>query len=99
MWKDKQKQRFQRLRTYEQRQELTDVERVELSRMVHDIEEEEASYLQPATRQLEKRNLLIAGQNTALKTLFEREEQLNRYLLRALKKLPTSLEPSHKILR
>ena len=64
MWKDKQKQRFQRLRTCEQRQKLTDVERVELSRMAHYIEEEEASYLQPATRQLEKRNLLIAGQNT-----------------------------------
>ena len=87
MRNDEQKQRFQMLRTREQQQELSEPERVELSRMVHDIEEEEAAYLQPATRHLAQRNLWIAGQNTALKTLVEREKQLNRYLLRALKKV------------
>ena len=87
MWNDEQEQRFQTLRTREHQQELSETERVELSRLIHEIEEKEASYLRPATRKLEQRNLVIAGQNSALKTLVEREKQLNRYLLRALKKI------------
>ena len=92
MWNDEQKQRFQMLRTRELRQELSGEETVELSRMLHDMEEEEASYLRPATQRLVQRNLQIAGQNDALQTLVEREKRLNRYLLRALKKVDSERE-------
>ncbi len=87
MWSDEQKQRFQMLRDREERQVLSEAETVELSRMVDDLEEDEASYLRPATLRLAQRNLQIAGQNDALQTLVEREKRLNRYLLRTLKKV------------
>ena len=87
MWNDEQKQRFQMLRAHEERQELSEAETVELSRMLHDMEEKEASYLRPATQRLAQRNLQIAGQNADLKTIVEREKRLNRYLNRALKKV------------
>ncbi len=85
MWSDDQKQRFQMLRTREQLQELSGEETVELSSMVHDLEEDEASYLRPTTQRLALRNQQIAGQNDALQTLVEREKRLNPYLLQVLK--------------
>ncbi len=87
MWNDKQKQRFQILRTSELQQVLSEAETIELASMIHELEKDEASYLRPATQRLEQRNLQIAGQNAALKTIVEREKRLNRYLLRALKKV------------
>jgi hypothetical protein len=87
MWNDEQKQRFQALRTRERKNELTGAEQAELARMIDELEEEEAAYLRPATQRLEQRNLQIAAQNTALKTLVEKEKRRNRYLQRVLKKV------------
>ena len=87
MWSDEQKQRFQALRTRARQQELTAPEQAELAQMIQELEEEEATYLRPATQRLEQRNLQLAAQNVALKTLVEREKRLNRYLQKVLKKV------------
>src|ERR1700734_4093729 len=87
MWNDEQKQRFQALRTRELRQELTTKEQVELAHLIQLLEDEEATYLRPATQRLEQSNLEMAARNAALKTLVEREKRLNHYLQRVLKKV------------
>ena len=87
MWNDEQKQRFQELRNRERQQELTTLEKTELARMIQELEEEEAAYLRPATRRFEQRNIQMAAQNAALKTLVEKEKRLNRYLQKVLKKV------------
>ena len=87
MWNDEQKQRFQALRTREQRQELTTTEQAELAQLIQVLEDEEASYLRPATQHLEQSNLEMAARNAALKTLVKREKRLNHYLQRVLKKV------------
>ena len=65
MWNDEQKLRFQELRTRERQQELTDVEKAELARMIGELEEEEAAYLRPATQRLEQRNIQMAAENVS----------------------------------
>ncbi len=87
MWNDEQKQRFQMLRTRDRQQALTSAEQAELARMIQELEDEEAAYLRPATQRLEQRNTQMAAQNAALKTLVEKEERLNRYLQKVLKKV------------
>ncbi len=87
MWNDEQRQRFQALRTRERQQGLTASEKTELAQMIQELEEEEAAYLRPATQRLEHRNLEMAAQNAAMKTLVAREKRLSRYLQKVLKKV------------
>ena len=87
MWNEEQKQRFQALRTRELRNELAGEEQAELDQMIQELDEQESAYLRPTTERLERRNLQLADQNEALKTLLKREERLKRYLQKVLSKV------------
>ena len=87
MWNEDQRKRFQELRTGDREKTLTQTEQTELARMIHELEEEEAAYLRPATQRLEQRNRETDAQNAALKILVDRQKRLNRYLQRVLQKV------------
>lgn len=87
MLTESQRQRFRTLQQKEDTDTLSPTEQAELQAFVQFIEDEEARYLRPATQRIKERNLQLAAQNAALKTLVEREKRLNGYLQRVLRKV------------
>src|SRR5437588_10394915 len=84
MWNDEQKRRFQELRTRELQNELTTSEQAELTRLIHELEEEEAAYLRPANQRLDAKIRRTQQQNRVLKDLVRRRQNLIRRMERLL---------------
>jgi len=78
------RRRFEALRKAEADGILTKNERIELDRMITDLEEAEAALLRPAIQRTQEERLRLAEQNTALKGIIRRQKRLAQRLERIL---------------
>jgi hypothetical protein len=70
------RERFRELREREQAGALADTDQAELHRLIEEIENAEAIYLNPATEKLRQEREAMDAQNQALQDLIQRKEAL-----------------------
>jgi hypothetical protein len=74
------RERFGELRRKEDEGALTPEERAELSALIHEIEDAEAVYLDPATERLARECETLETQNRELEALLQRKQALRARL-------------------
>ena len=80
MWEEQKSRRFQELRQRQQEGALSEAEQAELTLLVKELEDAEATYLSSATQRLQQERESIEDQNRSLEALVRRKEDLVRRL-------------------
>lgn len=76
MWDQQRRERFQELRRRELAGALSPEEQGELALLVHELEQQEAAYLGPATERLRREYEVMLAETQALEALAHRKEAL-----------------------